>query len=286
MITLQHTLSTLCSTNDNSEFKKVLPYALLPDAIRMYTGERQYSHFEKSSDGKDVSYMEYPEDISNLTKELVNCDKETDQYHLSDNIKPCVIGEDTDINAFYEHNAHLPENYHRGVELHLKQDICFDKFIREQIDCSDKYNDNFVFNDKHYDGKGVRGLIADIEQWGVYVLAHAAYEQNGIVANQDWFDSNVKPLLDKTYPKEMADNTYKYMKINPDINELITNKDWSYLDKMPLPQETYDTLYKTVNQEANQTQNVLLDEQQTKDAKLDTSLCNDACEREDDCKTL
>ena len=247
MITLQHTLSTLL--HDKSTFHKVLPYALLPDAIRMFTGERQYSHFEKSFDDTDVSYMEYPLDIKNLTKEDIAVDKsDRTMYHLVSNIKPCCIGEDTDISAFYQHNMHLPETYHKGVELHLKQDICFDKFIRDTIDCSHKYEHEFKFHNKTYGDKEIRSIISDIEQYGVYVLAKDVYDKYNIVANQQWLDENVKPSLDKYYSSEMSENTYKYMKIRPDINEYITNKDWTHMKDMPVSYENYHALYDSVLQ--------------------------------------
>ena len=40
-----------------------IAYVLIPDAIRRYCGPRQYSHFEEHSDGKDISWMEYPLNI-------------------------------------------------------------------------------------------------------------------------------------------------------------------------------------------------------------------------------
>ena len=36
------------------------------------------------------------------------------------------------------------------------------------------YEDKFVFEGQEYDGKGVRGLIADIENQGLYILAYMA----------------------------------------------------------------------------------------------------------------
>ena len=70
MITLQHTLVTLLGLRGNErELDEEIQYVLLPDAIRRYCGPRQYSHFEKSYDGKDTSWLAYPRDLKTLTKE-------------------------------------------------------------------------------------------------------------------------------------------------------------------------------------------------------------------------
>ena len=62
---------------------------------------------------------------------------------------------------------------------------------------------------------------------GFYVLAQKVFNKYNIIANQDWFDKNVKSVLDEIYPNELAESTYKYMKIDERINELITNIDFS-----------------------------------------------------------
>lgn len=54
MITLQHSLVYLSALAkdglaDLEKFKKGIPWTLLPDALRCYTGNREYTHFEESS---------------------------------------------------------------------------------------------------------------------------------------------------------------------------------------------------------------------------------------------
>ena len=245
MLSIQHVLSArLQNANfDNSTYMAAL---IFPDAIRKYSGARQYSHFEKGSDGvDDSSYWEMPTDMKGVSAESIKNNLKV-FAHMSESVRPAAIGEDTDIEAFYAHNTHLPEDMHHGVEDHLKQDIGFDAFIRKHIDCSGKYDDTYYFDGKKMDGKEVRSLIGQIEQHGMYVLAHEIYERYGEVTNQAWFESNVKPILDKEYPQDLSETTFSYMKIDPKVNELITNKDWSKLDDGPLPQEAYMELYKDV----------------------------------------
>lgn len=240
MITLQHSLVTLFGYLGHEDtFEKEAPYVLFPDAIRRYCGPRQYSHFEEKFDGSDISWVKFPSDIKSIDKEKMS----KQPMHMVDEVKPCVIGEKTHVETFEEHNEHLSPEMYAGIKKHLIQDTMFDEFIREKIDCSRKYEDIFVFNDKEYNGQEIRKLIADIENQGVYVLAWMLNRSYGITTNQEWFDKHVKEQLDKVYPEDLAEGTYKYMKIPDVINERITNGDWSHLDEGPLKLEEYTKMY-------------------------------------------
>lgn len=246
MITLQHTLVTLMGLRGNErELDEEVQYVLLPDAIRRYCGPRQYSHFEQAYDGSDVSWLKYPQALKSLTKE------EVDRLpkHIVAEIKKCDLGETTSIEAFEKHNAHLTPRYFGGVKKHLTQDYIFDRFVREKIDCSRMYEGIYSFNGQEYDGKGIRSIIADIENHGVYVLAYMLNKGYGITANQEWFDKHVKEILDAEYPEELAISAYGYMKIRPEINERITNGDWSHLNEGLLPYEEYLKMYEEVIKE-------------------------------------
>ena len=243
MITLQHTLVTLLALNgDEEQLRKEVPYVLLPDAIRRYLGPRQYSHFESSYDGKDVSWLKYPEDTKSMTKEsLAGVEK-----HMVEEVKPCVLGEKTIISAFDEHNSHLNPIYFAGVKKHLTQDYIFDKFVRKNIDCSHMYEDKFIFKGQEYDGKGIRKVIADFEAYGVYLLAYMIHEEFGITVNQEWFDKNVKTQLDKHYSADLSEGTYGYMKIPEEINKWITEHDWSHIGECSLTNADYLEMYQSV----------------------------------------
>ncbi len=246
MLTLQHTLVTLLGLRGNErELEEEVKFILLPDAIRKYSGPRQYSHFEKTYDGKEVSWLAYPINLKTLTAEEVsNVPK-----YIAKDIKPCVLGEETDIKAFEEHNTHLPLKYFYGIKKHLMQDYMFDEFVREKIDCSKMYEDKFYFNGKEYDGKGIRGVIADFENYGVYILAYILNKSYGITANQQWFDKHVKNVIEKEYPEDLSANTYKYMQIPKEIDEMITAGDWGHLEEGPLSLEEYITMYEKVIKE-------------------------------------
>ena len=70
MLTLQHSLITLFANNgDEKKFDDEIAYVLIPDAIRKYCGQRQYSHFEKSPTNGDVSWLQYPVNLKQLNKE-------------------------------------------------------------------------------------------------------------------------------------------------------------------------------------------------------------------------
>lgn len=224
---------------------KLMASTLYTDAVRAYSGPRQYSHFEKSEDGSFSYYMTFPNDMhvgKDAIQEIIANVKP--DINL---VRPCAIGEDTDIKAFYDHNKYLYKDIKYGIDYHLHQDMIFDKFIRDEIDCSDKYNDKFIFHEQQLNGKALRSLIGDIEQHGIYIMAHKLYEEQDITVNQDWLLNNIKPILDKEYSSDLADKTYSFMNIQPEINELISNHDWSRLADGPLPLSVYEKLYTDVD---------------------------------------
>lgn len=223
MLTLQHSLVTfLALDGDIDRFRFIVAYDLLPDAIRRYTGARQTSHFEINSTGTDVSFMKFPLDLKNLTKET----SEKIEGHLAGDIKPCCIGETTQLHVFDQWNKHLPIQYYCGIRMHLIQDYFYDEFIRNIIDCSDKYNDKFIYNGKSIDGTTVRKYVADIEEDGFCILAKEIYDKCGVVTDQAWFDRNVRDIIKTVYSDDLATGTYNYMKIKPEINRAIQTQDW------------------------------------------------------------
>lgn len=223
MLTLQHSLVTfLALDGDIDRFRFIVAYDLLPDAIRRYTGARQTSHFEINSTGTDVSFMKFPLDLKNLTKET----SEKIEGHLAGDIKPCCIGETTQLHVFDQWNKHLPIQYYCGIRMHLIQDYFYDEFIRNIIDCSDKYNDKFIYNGKSIDGTTVRKYVADIEEDGFCILVKEIYDKCGVVTDQAWFDRNVRDIIKTVYSDDLATGTYNYMKIKPEINRAIQTQDW------------------------------------------------------------
>lgn len=242
MLSMQHIMCAELhgARSNNNQYMAAVVY---PDAIRAYSGPRQYSHFEKASDGTgDSSYWKLPADMK-AGKEAVQASIASGG-HMSYSVKPAAIGELTDYEAFRRHNGHLPDAMYAGVSDHLKQDMAFDDFIREKIDCSGKYEDRYRLpNGSECDGRLTRAYISQIEQHGIYVLAHELYEKKGITADQAWFESRVKPVLNEQYGPELAEKTYSFMKISPEINGLIQAHDWSKLNDGPLPLKDYQELY-------------------------------------------
>ena len=166
--------------------------------------------------------MKFPLDLKNLTKET----SEKIEGHLAGDIKPCCIGETTQLHVFDQWNKHLPIQYYCGIRMHLIQDYFYDEFIRNIIDCSDKYNDKFIYNGKSIDGTTVRKYVADIEEDGFCILAKEIYDKCGVVTDQAWFDRNVRDIIKTVYSDDLATGTYNYMKIKPEINRAIQTQDW------------------------------------------------------------
>lgn len=253
MLSMQHIMCDILASENVSKRKNIAAL-VYPDAIRGYGIPRQVSHFEEDATGKDVSYWSFPSNMKTLGQEDIK-QHSFKNGHLANDIKTCAIGERSDIKTFYERNKHLPEKMFNGIEAHMKQDIVFDDFIRDKFDCSDKYNDKFVVDGKTLDGKEFRKVIGDVEQRGIYVLAHEIYEKTGETINQEWFEKNVHSVLQEEYPQDLADKTFSFMKIDEHVNELITQHDWSELEEPlhGLKYEDFRALYDDVSSYMNGT---------------------------------
>lgn len=255
MLSVQHIMSAIKKENiqpgQEAEMSEYLAAVVFPDAIRAYSGPRQYSHFEESPNGDDASYWVIPTDMSNVSKESITQSIE-ENSHMAEVI-PAAIGENTSLETFFNTNtetmgAENPTMFY-GVKDHLVQDITFDKFIREKIDCTDKYNGKFSIGERELDDKEVRTVIGEIEQQGIYSLAKQVYEQTGITANAQWFEDTIKPILEKEYPSDLAEKTFNFMKIDEKINEYITNHDWSHINEGLISEQDYEQLYEEIDKQ-------------------------------------
>ena len=144
---LQHGLLTFYKNKE--DFSDIISYVLLPDTVRFFTKERKYSHFELTNNGTKINGFIYPNDLSLLNH--LYC--KTHIINIKDE-KQAAIGNNTIISYFDSLNADLydlPKKYYR---LHLEQDIIFDRFIRNVIDCNEKFNDVFIL----YDGTKINGV--------------------------------------------------------------------------------------------------------------------------------
>lgn len=236
MLSIQHVLCGALAYETEQDFKDHLGALVLPDAIRAYTGNRQLSHFEQSPDCQDVSWLQYPSDMKSMQGMTV-------QGYLVPNIPPCVLGERSDLKAFHDHNQHLDKTMYDGIEMHLRQDIAFDNYLRDEVDCNGKYVDCFMRDNVEMDGKELREWIGRMEQQGFYLLAQQLYEKKGITANQAWLEQEVKPVLEEQYPQDLADKTFSFMKIDPKYDTYITNHDWSHTYEGPCNPNIYREFY-------------------------------------------
>ena len=204
--------------------KKEIPGFLLPDAIRMYTGPREYSHFEKGKDSQgDMSYMKFPRDLKSMTRESIQESLKTNGHLVA---RPAaVVGEQTDLQAALRSVSNLPPVMICGIMGHLVQDYKFDTLVRLLIDCSHRYDDHFKSNitGKEMNGKETRIHIQEIENALAIIMAKFIYQQTGITCNQKFFEDTIYPIIKEAYPEDLAENTCKYMKLDPKANKQISD---------------------------------------------------------------
>ena len=263
MLSIQHIMASLYCHSGNLDYIKENAAAIIfPDAIRAYSKIRAYSHFEKSIEedsgygefsinkgGGLIAYWEMPSDMKNINQESIN--ESLKSAKMPYRTAKCVIGEMSDINRFYETNSHLPSKMFRGIEEHLKEDILFDIFFRKQLDTSQRFKDIFYIyrgnKIKKLDGIGARKFATEIEQQGIYILAYLIHKDYGLTINQQWFDNVIKPVLFRDYSEELAEKTFSFMKIDEEVNNLITNHDWSKIQEGFIPFDDYIVFYKCLN---------------------------------------
>lgn len=229
------------------EFQKEVPFVVLPDGIRAYSGPRPISHFETTPDGNDISYMTFPaEDVlKNMSKESF---KDEVKFHHAAGYLPCVIGEKTIIREFDRHN--IGHKHYHALRVHMFQDAILDEVLREElIDASLRFQDIFVVRhdtSMKIDGKELRRQVAEFERIGFIMLAGIVYERTGEVLNNEWFKKFVEHALYEAYPADLAENTFKYMKLDDETNARITNLQFDITDedaaKVPMAKDLAKTL--------------------------------------------
>lgn len=227
-LALSHKRSNESEESMYAELHKNLPWVLLPDAIRAYIGPRQAGHFEQLPDGTDVSWMRYPspEVLKNLTKETAANEVE---FYVAEGYPKCVIGEQTDIDAFDKKNWN--HRYYHELRIHMLQDMVLDDLLRMRIIHPDlRFNDQFkVWHNPKLvlTGQELRQQVAKFEEYGFIRLVGTVYERTGTLLNRQWFDEHVLKALLDVYPEDLARKTYKFMDISDEVNEKINNLDFS-----------------------------------------------------------
>lgn len=225
---LQHGLLTFYENREN--FSDIISYVLLPDTVRFFTKERKYSHFELTNDGTKINGFIYPSDLSLLNHSYC-------KSHIinTKNENQAAIGNDTIIRYFDSVNVNLYPLPRKCYRLHLEQDVIFDNFIRNIIDCNNKFDDIFILYDgTKINGAKLRKLISEMENYGVYLLIQAIYKEMKIIINQDWINLNIITKMKKDYKKGIFENTIKFLKLNENmLNEI------NYFDGFTLDQTNF-----------------------------------------------
>lgn len=231
MTTIEHAIVTMVAMLEKNEdhetvnrkFKEMIPWILLPDAIRAYSGPRVMSHFERSPKTTSASWMKFPtaEVLKTLSKENF---AEMVEFKAQEGYPSCVIGEDTALNVFDNFNQSHP--FYRELRAHLRQDMVLDRVLRDSmIDATDRFEDKFVTRNglkgKVIGGKTLRKEIATFAQMSYVEAAISVHQAYGIIMDNNWFEENVYPALCEVYSQDLADRTFKYMSLTEEMEERI-----------------------------------------------------------------
>lgn len=228
MLSMQHVMVSVMNGHDTDE-KEYIAAVVFPDAVRAYTKDRELSHFEENPKNGQISYMEFPNHM-NVSADETKAWMEN-HSRLADDIEKGPLGQKTHIESYREHNQALKAdnpNMYKGIDDHLKQDVVYDKYVRDKIGPD-------------------RAAIFKDEDHAIYVAAAKIYEEQGILCNKQWLEENIKPILKEKMP-ELAENTFKYMHFSdPQYEKWVENADFTHLNEGPFPLKDYEKLYDDVS---------------------------------------
>lgn len=191
---------------------------ILPDAIRMY-GPRQQFHFTEHPFTHEVSSVKF-----NTTPDSLKGIKDAFEADLKANIPKCVIDEMSHPEVFAGINPNWAET---AYSTHLYQDCAWDKWIREMVNISGRFNDKFSYykNERKVDGATFRQELSSLDNVFFQKIAKQIYAEFSVLLNEDWFEKHVYANFLRDYDKELAENTWKYIKL-PSLDENIELPDF------------------------------------------------------------
>ncbi len=201
-----------------------------PDSIRCWLPERAVTHFTINPQTGDVSGMKFPDfDVKLWTETIVQMVWAQSGYYAGKPGEAC-IDEATIPNAFWIFNEHNEQN--NLFFMHLIQDRLYDSFIRSVIDCSRRYEDIYVFNDKEYSGADLRGkgmarwngdgLLNQLDSQFFVRLAKVYWKKTSELADASWIQRVMKTAIFEAYSKELAEKTCDFISIDPLAHKIIS----------------------------------------------------------------
>ena len=206
----------------------------IPDAIRVWTGDRIFSHCTINPSTKKVSGIRMPlcDTKEWVTKEMVQCQTMVNAGRIGH----AVVDEPTIPSAFWILNDFSIQNF--IFYLHLVQDSMYDKYLWSVLDFSKRYEKHptFLFNGKSYSASEVRGegearwkdngLLNQIDSQVFVRVAKCYFEETGIKMNKKWIEEEMKPSFFSAYSQELAEHTTNCISFLDIADDIITSGDF------------------------------------------------------------
>lgn len=249
MHTLQHILLSYIDELNHSQnfdlkrFQQSVPYIILPDAIRFYTKERRFSHFEISKEdlttgNNAFNGMIFPKDLKHPEIYLV---------HAYTSPKESIAGR-TSIDFYEELNKHLDLLIFSEIREHLEQDNWSRNWMHQSFDCSRSSKNIFRVAEYYVDGKEFRKLINILKADNLIRLISFIKKEYNIDVEKNWIEENIFQSLSDVYDKDMYQNTIKFLNIEEIIEDSLKTSDIIPNDVIKyFCEQQFDSVMKYVN---------------------------------------
>ena len=216
---------------------------IVNDAMRCWSGPREFSHFTINPETGEVSWAVFPEaDLKRWSKEMV---QEMEKFSAG---KPgvAVIDEATISDEFWLHNVDSEQN--ERFYIHLVQDSAYDRFVRSVIDTSHRYEDIYVFDGEELTGAQLRGqgmerwssgILSELDDQFYVRLAKRYFLATGMKADRFWIDNFMKKAIHERYSPELAEATVKFVTLSDKAHAIIESGKFDE-EVWPVPNRVVD----------------------------------------------
>ena len=223
-----------------------------PDVIRRWLEcKRRYTHFTFNPKNEEFSWYTFPDiPIDEWTKTVV-CNARRYDAGTPGN---AVIAEPTIKEGFWVHNKRTAQN--QLFYEHLVIDKMYDEYIRSFVDVKRMYDGLYLFNGEIYKEHDLRNvlynnwknesLLNEFDNQLYIALASMIFAEKRIIADNKYFENIIQLAIQKVFPSELANHTWKLYSMSEKANREIANLSFDLSGPVPNKSLIYNFIESTL----------------------------------------